>query len=93
MLECPSLPFCSKSGLSGWDFLICLTVLTPPPFVCCCALSFFRGTQTGHGLQKYPSTRHRIAVTIKNAAGETKYVLFATKGLPRPDGRINGTYC
>ena len=53
---------------------------------------FFFMCQTGHGLQKYPSTRHRIAVTLKNLAGETKYVLFATKGLPRPDGKINSTY-
>jgi hypothetical protein len=48
--------------------------------------------KSGHGLQKYPTTRHRIAVTLKNLAGETKYVLFATKGLPRPDGKINGAY-
>jgi hypothetical protein len=47
--------------------------------------------KSGHGLQKYPTTRHRIAVTLKNYAGETKYVLFATKGLPRPDGKINST--
>jgi hypothetical protein len=72
---------------------VIFVTLTSVASFCCCTLSFSRGTQSGHGLQKYPSTRHRIAVTVKNAAGETKYVLFATKGLPRPDGRINGTYC
>jgi hypothetical protein len=78
------LPGTGASSVSHITCLPLLALLLP-------SFPFRSLDKSGHGLQKYPTTRHRIAVTLKNWAGETKYVLFATKGLPRPDGKINGT--
>jgi hypothetical protein len=48
--------------------------------------------KSGHGLQKYPSTRNRVAATLKNGTGVPTYVFFGTKGLPREDGKPNGMH-
>jgi hypothetical protein len=42
-----------------------------------------------HGLQKYPTMRNRVAVTVRNKAGESEYVFMGTLGTRRVDGATN----
>lgn len=42
----------------------------------------------GHGLQKYPSMRSRLIVSLKGADG-SQLVFIATKGIPRRDHKTN----
>jgi FG-GAP-like repeat len=45
--------------------------------------------QSDSGLQKYPTMRNRIAVTLRNLQGEREYVFMGTEGSPRPDNQTN----
>jgi hypothetical protein len=49
-------------------------------------------SQSGHGLQKYPTMRNRRAVTLRDGSGAESLVLFTTLGTPRSDGRPDGEF-
>jgi hypothetical protein len=42
-----------------------------------------------HGLQKYPTSRNRVAVTLRNKQGVKEYVFMGTQGKKRADGGSN----